>query len=413
MRNRIISNRITEKSRSPFGRIIVITGARQTGKTTLVKRLFSEFEYISVEDPVKVNEYKSLTASMWKSLFPKAILDEIQKEAVLVESIKSVYDQFEDCRYVLLGSSQLMLLKKVRESLAGRCHIFELYPLTLTEMLTNSWEDSIQSSYLQNLFLGNENNEVPFLLSSNHEIKLNVFNEYQEFGAYPALSKSGLGTKDKMDWLKNYVKTYLERDIRDLADLRSLEPFTKVQNLFALNTAQLVNYSKIAQDAGVSVKTAQRFLEYMTISYQAISLKAWSRNHRKRLAKSSKVHFLDIGVLRTILQKRDKLNGHEYESAIVSEVYKQINNIDVEVDFFHLRTLDGREVDLIIETEHFYIAIEIKQTSNIRKVDGKHLRHLEEILDKPVKYKFVISNDLKIKDLGYGIKAIPAIQFLT
>lgn len=413
MRNRIISNRILEKSKTSIGRIVVLTGARQTGKTTLVKRLFYDYEYISIEDPVRVGEYKSLTAQQWNSLFPKAILDEIQKEAVLVESIKSTYDQFEDCRYILLGSSQLMLMKKVRESLAGRCYIFELFPLTIPEMSTQSWDDNIEYSYLQNIILNRENTNIPFLLNDKHEKKLEVFNEYLNFGSYPALSNKEFSNEDKNDWLRNYVKTYLERDIRDLAEIRNLEPFTKAQKLFALNTAQVTNFSKIAQDAGISVKTAQRFLEYMNISYQTISLKAWSRNQRKRLVKSSKTHFLDIGVMRTILQKRDILNGQEFETAIVSEIYKQLKNINVELDFYHLRTLDGREVDLILEFEDFYIAIEIKQSSNIRNVDANHLRNLEDIFDKPVKYKFVISNDLKIKDLGDGIKAIPAVQFLS
>ena len=104
MKNRAISKTILTKSTSPFGRIIVITGARQTGKTTLVKLLFPEYKYISIEDPVTVSEYRSLTASQWEALFPKAILDEIQKEPRLVESIKSVYDQFSAPQYILLGS---------------------------------------------------------------------------------------------------------------------------------------------------------------------------------------------------------------------------------------------------------------------------------------------------------------------
>ena len=103
MKNRIVSKRILEQSASHFGRIIVLTGARQTGKTTLVKKIFSSYPYISIEDPVVVEEYKKLTASQWSSNFPRAILDEVQKEPQLVESIKSVYDQFPEPRYILLG----------------------------------------------------------------------------------------------------------------------------------------------------------------------------------------------------------------------------------------------------------------------------------------------------------------------
>ena len=413
MKNRIQSDTIIKKSSSRFGRIIVVTGARQTGKTTLVKRIFPNFPYISIEDPVVVSTYKKLTASQWNSLYPKAILDEVQKEPQLVESIKSVYDQFPEPKYILLGSSQILLLKKIRESLAGRCQIVEMYPLTLPELLTESWESKIQPSYFQRLITKNPIELTPVLLDDEYTKKKEVFDTYLKFGGYPAISDTSIPDEEKKDWLKNYVRTYLERDIRDLAELRHLEPFTRVQKLLAINTAQLTNYSRIAVEAGVSSKTVQRFLEYMSISYQTLVLQPWSRNPKKRLVKSPKVHYLDVGVMRAVLQKNDDLNGHEFESAIVSEIYKQAKVTNEELSFYHLRTLDGREVDLLIETEHGYLAIEIKRSETVRSVDAKHLKGLDKILDKPVLHRFIISNDLTLRDLEDGITAIPAVQFLT
>jgi len=413
MKNRIISNQLLSKSNSRFGRIIVLTGARQTGKTTLVKQIFPNFTYISIEDPVTVEQYKLLTADQWKSIYPRAILDEVQKEPQLIESIKSVYDQFPEPRYILLGSSQIMLLSKIRESLAGRCQIIEIYPLTLPELLTKNWNDETQLSYFQKLILNQKTDELPFLLDKNHVNKLNVFNDYQKFGGYPAISDTEISENDKFDWLNNYVRTYLERDIRDLAELRKLEPFAKTQKLLAINTGQLVNNSQIAVEAGVTSKTVQRFIEYMSISYQTLVLQPWSRNATKRLIKSPKVHFMDIGVLRAILQKKGELNGHEFESAIVSEIYKQLKTINFPAQFYHLRTSDGREVDLLIETEMGYIAIEIKKSTAIRSVDANHLKNLQEILDKPVLHKIVLSNDINIQNLGEGAIAIPAVKFLT
>lgn len=413
MKNRIVSNKLLKNSTSNFGRIIVLTGARQTGKTTLAKKIFSSYPYISIEDPVVVEEYKRLTASQWRSNYPRAILDEIQKEPQLVESIKSVYDQFPEPRYILLGSSQILLLKKIRESLAGRCQLVEMYPLTLPEMLTDSWEEEVRLSYFQNIILKQPSENKPFLLDSDHPRKKNIFDTYLKFGGYPAISDSSISDKEKQDWLRNYVRTYLERDIRDLAELRRLEPFTKVQKLLALNTARLTNYSQIAVEAGVSSKTVQRFLEYMNISYQTLVLHPWYRNQKKRLVKSSKVHYLDVGIMRTVLQKRDELNGHEFESAIVAEIFKQAKSVNQDIFFYHLRTSDGREVDLLIETEHGYIAIEIKQSETVRSVDAKHLKRLEDILDKPILHRFVISNDLHSRELGDDVMAIPAAQFLT
>ncbi len=413
MKNRKISNILLERSNSRFGRIIILTGARQTGKTTLVKQIFPKHDYISIEDPITVEQYKSLTASQWESTYPNAILDEIQKEPQLIESIKSVYDQFPEPRYILLGSSQIMLLKNIRESLAGRCQILEMFPLTLPEMLTNSWDEEVQLSWFQNLILNNDVDNIPFLLDKIHADKLRVFNYYQQFGGYPAISENDISESEKYEWLRNYVRTYLERDIRDLAELRNLEPFAKTQKLIAINTGQLTNNSQIAAEIGVTSKTVQRFIEYMNISYQTLVLQPWSRNFKKRLVKSTKVHFMDVGVLRTILQKHGELSGHEFESAIVAEIYKQLKTVFADAQFYHLRTSDGREIDLLIEIEAGYIAIEIKKTKAVRSVDAKHFRNLDDILDKPILHKFVLSNDLNINDLGNGVMAIPAVKFLT
>ena len=131
MKARHLSSYISNIAAGKTGRIIVFTGARQTGKTTLARHLFPDYEYITIEDPVTVGAFLKLTAAQWQKMYPQAILDEVQKEPVLIESIKAVYDQWQEPRYVLLGSSQLLLLSKVRESLAGRCVIVEMYPLSL------------------------------------------------------------------------------------------------------------------------------------------------------------------------------------------------------------------------------------------------------------------------------------------
>lgn len=413
MRSRKPAEFIRKQSETRFGRIVVITGARQTGKTTLAKKAFPNHVYISIEDPVLAEEYKQLTATQWADSYPKAILDEVQKEPRIIESIKAVYDQFDEPRYILLGSSQILLLKKVSESLAGRSEILELFPLTLPELLTSDWNDEVKNSYFQNVVLGIGNSKLPIRLDVNFAKKQKAYEHYLKFGGYPAISSDSLSDAQRYRWLKNYAKTYLERDVRDLAELNNLEPFKKVQTLFAINTAQLMNFSRLATEAGVSSNTAKRYLEYMNISYQIINLQAWSRNSGKRLSKSPKIHYLDVGVLRTLLQKRDVLTGHEFESAIVAEIYKQVKNLNIDANFYHLRTVDGREVDLLIEFESGYFAIEIKQSKKVRSTDGRHLRKLEDILDKPILHKFVVSNDLDNRFFDDGIQAISALEFLS
>ncbi|HOV94883.1 MAG TPA: AAA family ATPase [Spirochaetales bacterium] len=152
MKSRNVTTFLTkalQDQHEPQGRIVVLTGARQTGKTTFARTLLPDYQFLPIEDPVLRQSYARLTAAQWKELYPKAILDEVQKEPQLVEGLKSVYDQWPEPRYILTGSSQLLLTDKLRESLAGRCTIVELYPLTLPELETESWQKPVQPSFFQ------------------------------------------------------------------------------------------------------------------------------------------------------------------------------------------------------------------------------------------------------------------------
>jgi len=415
MKSRAIIPAIVSKKRNASGRILVLTGARQTGKTTLAKLGFPGMIYIALDDPMMSGQYISLTAGQWKHLFPEAILDEIQKTPSIVESIKAVIDEFKDTRYLLTGSSQLLLLSRIRETLAGRCTIFELFPLSIPELNTGSWDETVNPSFFQGFIRTNIIPDCPpsFSMSSGYSKKKDVFDQYIINGGYPALVDPEMDDNDKFEWLTGYVRTYLERDVRDLAEFRSLEPFVKVQRMTSLLTGELVNYSQLARESGVTIGTVQKFISYLEISYQCIMLQPWSRNKLKRLVKSPKLHYLDPGVQKAIIQKRGEITGHEFESAIVAEIYKQVKNLNYPVFLYHLRTVDGREVDLLLETESGYIAIEIKLSTKISKSDTKHLSGIETLLDKPLLKAFLLSNDDRIIEFSDKIIALPAAMFLS
>ncbi len=415
MKARRLKEVLERKKNSPLGRIIVLTGARQTGKTTLARRCFPEYAYLSIEDPVMRLNYKKLTAAQWEALYPRAILDEVQKEPSLIESIKAAYDQYEDVRYLLLGSSQLLLLNKVKESLAGRCIIEEVWPLTLPEMLTSSWDSDIKPSLFEQLLT---HQKVPeylpaFELYPDFAERQKTFEYYLQFGGYPALVSSSLSDEERYEWLNAYISTYLERDVRDLADFRLLDPFVKLQKLTALLTGQLVNFAQLANETDVSTKTAARFLQYLSLSYQVITLPPWHKNQTKRLVKKPKLHYLDIGVQRGILKKRGPLSGHEWESAVVTELYKQIKVNNIPASCFHLRSYDGLEIDMLIELEEGFIAIECKQTKRVQQKNLRHLLRLPEILDKPLLASFILSNDTQAREIKKDIHALPAAMFLS
>lgn len=416
MRNRSDKNVLKSRSAGTFGRILVLTGARQTGKTTLVKEAFPDYEYISLEDPVLRLEYQRLSAQRWADQYPYAILDEIQKTPQLIESIKAVYDQFETPRYLLLGSSQILLMQQVRESLAGRCQLLELYPLTLPEMLTQSWEDPVQESRLVRwLRDGVRLSDLPAVLSRDARFvkACSCFERYLRIGAYPALWNENIPEEEARRWLYDYVQTYLQRDIRDLAEIRNLEPFVLAQQMSARLTGELVNYSELAKEAGITAKTAQRFLQYLQMSYQVVLLQPWFRNSRKRLVKSPKLHYLDPGVQSAVSGRYGALTGHEFESAVVAEMIKQLKTSGLRADFYHLRTADGREVDLLLETADGFYAVEVKQSRSVQVSDARHLKGLPDLLDKPLIHSFLVSQDPEVKALGDNVTAIPAPALLS
>lgn len=414
-KRRQIENNILALKEKQYARILVFTGARQVGKTTLVKQLLPDYTYLSIEDPIKRKSYLNMTAQQWEALYPKAILDEVQKEPQLIESIKATYDTYDNVRYVLLGSSQLLLLEKVKESLAGRCLIYELYPLTIPEIETNSWEDDIHPSIWQRL-LTNTTEHIAllpsFLLDERMPQKAAAWQHYVQYGGYPALVADEMNMEDRYVWLTNYVHTYLERDVRDLASFRDLDPFIKLQRATAIYTGCVLNASNLARDLGVTSKTVQRYLEYLRLSYQVLLLPAWERNSAKRLVKAPKIHFMDNGVLQAVLQKRGGTTGAEFESLVVSEIYKQAKNIFANVSFYHLRTQDGKEVDLLVETQDGYFAFEIKMAEHVTIADARHLMSIDSILDKPLLQGFVLSNDVETHQFTNNIQAVNVAMFL-
>ncbi len=415
MKARAQGSDIRRLADSRFGRIVLFTGARQVGKTTLVQRLLPNYTYLSVEDPQTRGFYEKLTAKEWRESYPRAAIDEVQKAPSIIESIKAVYDQTSDTRYILLGSSQILLMEKVKESLAGRCIIVEFFPLTLPELRTKSFDEPVEKSFWLKLLSGEASvAALPpyFLLLPSMPARKMALDHALTYGGYPAVSDAELSDADRWLWLTNYTRTYLERDLTDLATLRDLEPFLTLRHAVALNTAGILNAESIAKQIGVTAKTVRRYLQYLAIGYQSILLEAWSRNPLRRLTKAPKVHFLDQGVLQVVLGKRGGLTGAEFESFAVSEIYKQCHQQDLPVSFYHLRTHDGFEVDLLVETPKGYYAFEMKMSERVSPTDARHLRALPEILDKPLLHGFVLSRDPETKRLADNITAVHIAMFL-
>ena len=225
------------------------------------------------------------------------------------------------------------------------------------------------------------------------------------------MTRSDLSDDDRYLWLRNYVSTYLERDIRDLASFRDLEPFVLLQRYLALNTQRWSNVASIGRMSGYR-KNVQRYNSLFGVELSGVFLPAWSRNESRRLSRASKVHYLDHGILQGVLARKGGVSGPEFESLVVSEMFKQSRIIDSGARFYHVRTHDGGEVDLLIELVDGYFAIEIKRAERVALRDTGGLRNLSAILDKPLLHSFVVSSDPETRSLLPGITAINGAYFL-
>lgn len=391
------------------GRMLVLTGARQCGKSTLARAAFPDWERLDFDSPIERAVYERLTPQEWISRYPRAIVDEAQKLPAVFETLKACYDRNPEVRYLLLGSNQILQFEKVRESLAGRAALRELFPFTLPElMLTTEDEEPRESRLIQLLRAANPATEMDALmppvygLTEEYAEVRSRWDYFLQWGGMPALLAGDWNDEDRAEWLEDYQATYLQRDLSDLAQLERLEPFVRAQQAAALRTGQTINFSELARLADVAPPTARKFMRYLELSYQILMLPAWYRNPEKRLAKQPKLHFVDPGIRRAILRKRGEIDGAEFESAVVAEIYKQCRNARLPVLFHHLRTADGREVDLLIERNDGFVAVEIKRTEHVSRVDFRHLRGLEELLDKPLLLGMVVSGDGNFREATEG-----------
>lgn len=394
---------------------MVLTGARQVGKSTLAKRAFADYAYVDLDAPFDRDRLAKLGPQDWAERFPNAVVDEVQKLPALFDTLKARFDRDPEAKYVLLGSSQILMTRRLQESLAGRVAVVEMFPLMLHELVAGDG-GVLGECRLARLLRSTDPTKLldtwmdPLLPSGTGFAKATrAWDELLRWGGMPFLQAAGNTDEDKSGWLVDYQKTFLTRDIADLAETSRLEPFARLQALAAHRTAQTIQFAELGRGASIAATTVQKYLRYLELSYQAILLAPWFRNQEKRLSKMPKIHFLDMGILRSLTGKRGVVDGAEYESAVVAEIVKLIRTLGLPVRPYFLRTADGREIDLLLEREDGFIAIEIKLTANVGAPDARHMLGLQTLLDKPLLASLVLSQDPDPKKFAdRGTHALPA-----
>jgi len=363
---------------------VVLTGPRQSGKTTLLKHVFGEASgYVSLEPP-DVRAAATADPRGFLALHPApAIFDEVQYAPDLLPYIKESIDERRNTRgqYFLTGSQNLLLTERVTESLAGRAAMLRLLPVSQREEFGRSlsplpWEGSKAHPAVTHLAL-------PDL--------------WQSFirGGYPELVAEP--DRDISLWHSSYIQTYLERDVRSLRQVGDLISFQSFLRALAARSGQLLNLTDVARDLGVAVNTAKAWLSVLEATFQVIVLRPYHANVSKRLVKTPKVYFTDTGMLCYLAGLKDPdhaaagpLGGPIFETAVLLQIVKAFVNRGEEPQVHFWRTSAGMEVDLVVEAGGKLIPMEVKLSATPRPSMASGIRAFQADLGDRAGQGFVI-----------------------
>jgi predicted AAA+ superfamily ATPase len=324
-------------------RCVAVTGPRQSGKTTLCRSVFPEKPYISLENP-DVLDFALTDPRGFLSQFPEpngAILDEIQKAPQLFSYLQQILDESTvKGLFVLTGSNNFLLQENISQSLSGRIAYLQLLPLSLMEMKA---ENLLKGRYADHIFQG----------------------------AYPEIA---VGKIAPTDWFPNYIRTYIERDVRQLKNISNLALFTRFLRLVAGRTGQILNMASLGNDCGIDQKTVAAWLGVLQSSFIVYLLKPFHSNFNKRIVKSPKLYFYDSGLVCSLLGIRSSeeitmhpAKGALFENLMLSELLKARLNVGAPDNLYFWRDKTGNEVDVIIEESNALTAIEIKAGETISR----------------------------------------------
>lgn len=368
------------KRLSKFFKVILIVGARQVGKSTLLQKIFPKLQCV-VFDNSRDNHNAQKDPDLFLKNYPSPIiLDEVQYVPELLSSVKRKVDKSPKFgQYFLTGSQNLMMMKSVSESMAGRVGIIELNPMTYFEL-----NDRHEQNFLE-IFLKN-----PDLLQKKFSGCLHLQKNLYEIlwrGGFPALLR--LKNDVVVQYFESYVKTYLERDVRVFGNVSNLGDFNRFLSIVAALTAQEINYSQLGRELGISPTTANNWLQVMSNAYLWFELFPFSNNAIKRVSQKRKGHIVDSGLLCYLngiydaqsLAKSPAL-GAVFESYCISMIRALSGNLKAKPKFSHFRTNGGAEVDLILEQNGWLYPIEIKCKSFLDHYDRRGIESFRKTFPK-------------------------------
>ena len=370
---------------------VSIFGPRQCGKTTLAKNLFPAFSYANLED-MNVRSLAKNDPEEFFTRFPEpVIIDEIQRVPELLSTVQVRIDKNQKKgQYLITGSQQISLKSSITQSLAGRTAIVQMLPLSISELYSANIKLDRDSQLVSGF--------MPFL--------------YAESGHSP------------FEYYKNYVNTYLERDIVQIAAVHDLIRFEKFMRLLAGRVGQLVNNSALATEVGVSSTTIGSWLSILEASHVIYTLKPWFKNRNSQVVKTPKIYFCDTGLVSYLLgietpeqMIRDPLLGNIFENFVVIEALKTRLNLGFEPNLYFFRNSNGLEIDLILQEQNKLKLFEIKSGKSLndefcRNMKNFSAKYNEDIASDSTKGTVIYSGETyeSYKDFGfYNFSNIPQL----
>lgn len=383
--------------------VVMVAGARQVGKTTLVRQLSMDrgMRYLTLDDELTRLAALEDPVGLIRNI-DFAVIDEVQRAPQLLLAIKkSVDEDRRPGRFLLTGSANLMMLPTVADSLAGRMESRVLWPLAQSEI------EGRRSNWVELAFSGRfKSVENPVLGPELVDLVLR--------GGYPeAVARTTL--RRRRTWARQYIDAIIQRDVRELAAIEKLDQLSRLFNVLALTAGQLCNYNRLAGQINLDGKTVARYIGVIEQMYLLKRVDVWSRNRLKRVLKTAKLQFVDSGLLAALVDlsveeaARDRSRfGMVLESFVFGELLKHIAAADDDYRIMHYRDADQVEVDMIIENRAGdLLAIEVKGAATVTKSDLRGLKKLAQLAGDRFSGGILLYDGHEIMPLGTGLWAVP------
>jgi hypothetical protein len=381
--------------------IVVVTGARQAGKSTLVRSLEEPGArtYLTLDDLDVLERARQAPAALVGS-GDRLTLDEVQRSPDLLLAVKRAVDERGTAgRFLLTGSANLLLMRRVSESLAGRAVHLTLWPFTRREQLGFG-----EAGAWPRLFAAQDRRWRDLLAAETAPEE--DWRELARRGGYPTPSYRLAEPEDRARWFAGYARTYLERDLQELASISALVDFRRLMRAACLRLGALVNQTELARDVGLSQPTVHRHLDLLEVSYQLVRLPAFAVNRTKRLIKTPKLYWCDTGLALHLAGETEPRGAH-LENLVLADLLVWRDSTVPAPEVLYWRTATGDEVNFVVEWRGKLLPVEVKATARPSLADARSLRAFREEYADIARCGLLLHTGQETAWLAEGVLAVP------